>query len=133
MGKQIVCMWDDEVAEVFELFGRERTAKFFEALRYRQQLYKKDGKEQFFPYKAKDIHRNTGVGYKPQQRARKVLEATGWIEVKKHATAKENSVLHYRITDQAKELIKDIRRKRNMSAMRRKSVKGFSLNYNKGV
>lgn len=130
MGKQIVCMWDDEVANVFQLFGRVNTAKFFEALRYRQQLHKEDGVEQFFPYKAKEIEYRTGVTYKGQHKARAVLEATGWIEVERHATARENSVLHYRITEQAKELLKGIRRRRDMSKLRRSTVNNFRLKHN---
>ena len=133
MSKQIVCMWDDEVANVFELFGKVNTAKFFEAIRYRQQLHKEEGVEQFFPYKAKDIEYRTGVSYKGQHKAREVLEATGWIEVERHATFRENSVLHYRVTEQAKKLIKDIRRRRDMSKLRRSNVNRFSFKHNIGA
>lgn len=130
MGKQIVCMWDDELANVFELFGKVSTAKFFEALRYRQQLHKEDGVEKFFPYKAKEIEYRIGISYKGQHKARAVLEATGWIEVERHATRTQNSVLHYRITEQAKTLLKDIKRRRDVSKLRRTSVNNFRLKNN---
>lgn len=125
MGKQIVCIWDDDVAECFELFGGWRTAAYFEAIRYRQQLYK----DRFFPMRAVDISNRTGLSYYHQKLAREVLEGTGWIETRKTMAGTTGSVLHFRLTELAFDAIKKTKRRRNTAGLRRKLVNSFGNNY----
>lgn len=76
MGKR--CFYDLDVQDAFGLFGLE-VAVYFEVLRFRQQLFENN----FFTYTAEEITRNCGLSYKQQIRARNVLEATDWIEVRR--------------------------------------------------
>lgn len=120
MGKRR--MFDEDVHEVFREFGVE-VAIFFEAVRYRQQL----DKDHFFPFKIADIKSSTGLTYRQQLRARRVLESTGWIITKRGL----GSIVYYKVTDLAKKLIKHTPRKRSRAEMAQIRVKRFSKKYNK--
>jgi len=118
MGKQIVSIWDDEIAECFELFGGHHTATYFEALRYRQQLTK----DAWFSYKGREIRKNTGLTYKRQKLAKDVLEATGFIETQRHSTQTHGNSLFFRLTDTAYDVIKHTKRRRNMTMIKAQYV-----------
>lgn len=97
MNKRVIRVYDPEIADCFELFGGEKTAIFFEALRYRQQLFE----GQFFSFKSSHIKKMTSLGYRLQIAAREVLEATGFIETRRCADGVSNSIMQYKITPSA--------------------------------
>jgi hypothetical protein len=72
-------MWDNEIAEVFDLWGGETIARYFEAIRYRQQLTPNE----MFAYRAADIKKVSGLSYKKQLHAKKVLVGSGWLETQR--------------------------------------------------
>jgi len=122
MGKQIVRIWDSEVAECFELFGGQKTAMYFEALRYRQQLKK----GQLFAYSVEDIKKSTGLSYEAQKRAKDVLVGTGWIKAERRTQANGGNVQCFQLAELAYEATKKTPRRRNVFAMRQKLVNSFS-------
>lgn len=109
MGKRR--LYDEDVQEVFGL----PVAIYFEALRYRQQL-KPGG---FFSYETGDMTRNTGLSYKQQLRAHKLLKAAAWIETKRGFQDKGGTVTLFRLTDAALDIAKDTPRKRTLKQKRR--------------
>lgn len=126
MGSQTLVIWDEEIADCFDLWGGRKIAVYFEALRYRQQLTKGE----FFAYASSHLERNTGLTYKQQLSAKKVLEGSGWIETTRKQNHKKGSSLYYRLTDLAFEATKHIKRPRNLKDLRQELVKGFTRNYN---
>lgn len=107
MGKRR--LFDEDVSDVFRAFGLS-IAVYFEALRYRQQL--KPG--HFFAYPTEDITKNTGLSYKQQLRAHKVLKSCEWIETDRVRASGGGTVTIFRVTELAYEAIKDTRRKRGV-------------------
>lgn len=105
MGKLNLRIFDDGVAEVFEAFGGKDTALYFEAVRYRQQLFR--GKS--FTFRSKDIRQRTGLSYQKQRLACQVLSATGWIESAVTSKGKE-----FKITSQGYDLTKYTKRRRDV-------------------
>lgn len=109
MGKRR--LYDEDAEEVFGL----SVAIYFEALRYRQQL--RPG--EFFTYETKDVTKNTGLTYKQQLRAHKVLIAAGWIESKRTYRERGGTAVLFRITNIALDIIKDTHRKRYIKQKQR--------------
>lgn len=122
MGKRR--LYDEDVHDVFGFFG-VGVAIYFEALRYRQQL--RPG--EFFRYPVKDINKNTGLSYKQQLRTHKILRETNWIETKRGWHDEGGTVILFRITQMAQDIIKDTPRRRNVDDLRRQLSLGFSTGY----
>ncbi len=106
MGKLNFRIHDNTVAEVFELFGGEDTALYYEAIRYRQQLYKK---ESCFFYKTEEIKGRTGLSEHKQRLAREVLSATEWLSVERTSNG-----FRFHVLPTAYEATKGTQRRRNM-------------------
>lgn len=115
MAKSIRTMWiwDEEIAECFELWNphpRKRTsvrlmngklcARYFEAIRYRQQLTPGVS----FVYRADVIEAVAGLTRRQQVDAKKILEGSGWIE-----TTKTAGGLRFWVTDLARQATGHIR------------------------
>ncbi len=99
MGKRR--MYDDDVEECFD----KPIAIFFEAIRYRQQLTPGE----FFTFTADKIQVKSGLTYKQQLRARKWLTGLGecsWIETMRKRGKDGGTVLDYKVTAFAKEVLK---------------------------
>lgn len=96
MSKKNFLVWDDVVEETFD----RDTAIYFEGLQYWQRL----NKDEWFTYPAKTASKVTKLHYRKQLKARKVLEAGGWIEVKRMGDHQGGSQIYIRITKLAKEL-----------------------------
>ena len=118
MGKRR--LYDEDVHEVFSSFG-VNIPVFFEALRYRQQLTP----EGAFPYPARDMERMTGLTYKQQLRAHKILETTGWIQTNRRRAIKGGTITYFYVTEFARGLIKNTVRKRSMAEIKRNFVKSL--------
>lgn len=108
MGKRR--LYDEDVQEVFGV----SVAVYFEALRYRQQLHVGE----FFAYGAADITRRTGLSYKQQLRAHKVLRDREWVETGRSIKNGGGTVTLFRLTDLALEVVKDTPRKRSARQIR---------------
>lgn len=115
--KRTVWLLDDEVKECFDLkIGRRHlidgtlVARYFEALRFRQQLKPRTP----FVFKSEDIRQVSGLSYKRQLKARKVLVGSGWISAR-FVRADNGTVLQYEITDLGREAIRHIRHPQNMN------------------
>lgn len=100
-------IWDDEVAECFDLrAGKEHLidgklcARYFEAIRYRQQLTPRKS----FAFKSTAIKDISGLSYKQQLKAKKVLEGSGWIETDRIRKGK-GTVLTFLVTKLARDAI----------------------------
>ena len=126
MGSQNLVIWDEEIADCFSLWGGRKIAIYFEALRYRQQLFK----DEFFPYSAVSLEKNSGLTYKQQLYAKKVLEGSGWVDTRRKQNTKKGSALFYKITELAFEATGHIRRPRNLTELRREVVNNLGRNYN---
>lgn len=109
MGKRR--LYDEDVQEIFGL----SIAIYFEALRYRQQLKPSE----FFAYDTYDITRNTGLTYKQQLRAHKVLAAASWIDTRRGWNEKGGTVTLFCITVLALDIAKDTPRKRYIKKLQR--------------
>lgn len=106
MGKLSFRIHDNTVSETFELFGGEDTALYFEALRYRQQLFKRGEK---FSYKTSKIQERTGLSHHKQRLAREVLAAVGWIAVERNSNG-----FTFLLLGDAYEATKHTQRRRNV-------------------
>lgn len=91
--------WDIEVAECFDLWGGEKIAAYFEALRYRQQLTP----GVYFPLSTGTIEHLTGLTRHQQRTSREVLVGSGWID-----TRMFTNLIEYRLTALAREATKHI-------------------------
>jgi len=120
-------MYDEEVHEVFGLFGSE-VAIYFEAIRYRQQLTP----DQYFGFSREDIKKRTDLTFKQQARVRRILEAMEWLDTKKGYQKKGGTVTTFKVTDMAKDLIKKTPRKRDLSELKGKYMIGVTA-YAKGT
>ena len=109
MGKRR--LYDQDAEEVFGL----PVAIYFEAIRYRQQL--KPG--EFFTYQTKDMTKNTGLTYKQQLRAHKLLVAAGWLETRRTFRERGGTITLFRITGVAMDITKNTSRKRQFRQKQR--------------
>jgi len=128
MGSQNLVIWDEEIADCFSLWGGRKIAIYFEALRYRQQLFKQD---EYFPYSATSLEKNIGLTYKQQLHAKKVLEGSGWLETRRKQNTKKGSALFYRVTELAREATSHIKRPRDITELKREAVKNIGRFHNK--
>lgn len=122
---RIIWAFDREVAECFDSWEGEDIARFYEALRFREQL--SPGK--LFIFKATDIRKYSGLPIKRQLEAKRVLVGSGWIE-----TVRTQIGMLYRITPLAKDATKLIPHRRNLTAARKafaqkRDKKWFSTAY----
>lgn len=115
-----VWMWDHEVAECFDLWKDnkhlvhgELCARYFEALRFRQQLTPGES----FIYKASKIEEMSGLSYKRQLKARSVLEGSGFIEAKRVRNGK-GTAISFRLTELAREATGHIPHKRDAKLLK---------------
>jgi hypothetical protein len=104
-------IWDDEVAECFDLWDGQKVAAYFECLRYRQQLTP----GQPFIVRTMDVKTLTGLSQWSQQNARIVLEGSGWIKAKASGRGFEVT-----ITDLAREATRHIPHKKDMAQIYKK-------------
>lgn len=124
MGK--VRLFDNDVEECFD----KSIAVYFEALRYRAQLYDEGV---FFPFSVAEMTKRTGLTYKQQWRAHQWLEGLGerkWIETKRLSTKGKN-VLHFRVTDFAYGLINQTVRRYDVRTLKQKVVNNLGSKHNK--
>lgn len=111
MGKRR--LYDEDVHEVFDSFG-VGVAIYFEAIRYRQQLYD----DEFFAFSSEDIKKRTDLTYRQQARVRRILQATGWIQTERGFRPTGGTITRFRISDMARDLIKVTPRRRNIQALK---------------